>query len=86
MEELEKENGIVQPSNELDNQECKAWAGHNTQLHIVLWIIKEWLFVCSVSESVCNHFYLYMDSDTLVLYFSTNNFYWRHSVYWYNVT
>ena len=33
MREMEKENGIVQPSNEPDNQECKAWADYNTELH-----------------------------------------------------
>lgn len=76
MREMEKENGIVQPSNEPDNQECKAWADYNTELHIVLWIVKEWLFLCSVSDSVCNHFYFYMDVKqwSYSIYFSANNF------------
>ena len=34
-----KENGIVQLNNELDNQECKARAGHNTELHMLLGFI-----------------------------------------------
>ena len=63
---------------------------YNAELHVALWIVKKLvvfllLLLCSISDSVYHHFYIYINAESGLVYILKYNFLLEALGNWYSI-